>query len=182
MSKEAIPFVDLAQFLAKNHEEWLLDGFFITQDIYPYLQEQPNRISFYAIGLCQGGLSRTAIDLHEYDITAGSFMALKPNQLVNLLEIRDYVGMLLIFDKHFFLKGSADPELLESLQFFSDGATPVARFEDQDTRALLDEFINLRRRSTLKGHPYRREIARNLLVNLLYEADVLYRKQHSARD
>ena len=109
-------------------------------------------------------------------------MALKPNQLVNLLEIRDYVGMLLIFDKHFFLKGSADPELLESLQFFSDGATPVARFEEPDTRALLDEFINLRRRSTLKGHPYRREIARNLLVNLLYEADVLYRKQHSARD
>ena len=174
--KKEIPSIGIEQFLATNHEQWHGDGFFITNNIYPYLQQQANRISFYAIALCNGGLYRTQINAVDYSIVANSCMILKPYQAVNQIEIKDYTGMLLIFNKDFFLRSEADLHFLDSLQFFADDASPVVVLPETDARSLMDEFIMLRYRSGRQDHPYRKEIVRNLVVNFLYEIDALYQK------
>jgi len=178
MNKKSIHSVDIQQFLSTNQEAWEGDGFFITNDIYPYLQSEPNRIAFYAIALCNGGLYRTDINLRKYSITAGSLMILKPYQTVNMLEIRDYTGMLLIFNKDFFLRSDADLRLLESLFFFKEETLPVVSLAETDARILMDEFIMLRHKAARKEHPYRSEIVRNLVVNFLYEIDAFYRNRY----
>ncbi len=38
MNRKDIPLIDIEHFLAVNHEQWHGEGFFITNDIYPYLQ------------------------------------------------------------------------------------------------------------------------------------------------
>lgn len=177
MHKKEIPSIGIEQFLATNHEQWQGDGFFITNNIYPYLQEQANRINFYAIALCNGGMYKTEINAAEYTITANCCMILKPHLAVNQLAIKDYTGMLLIFSKDFFLRSEADVVLLDSLQFFSDDASPVVHLAETDARSLMDEFIMLRYRSARKDHPYRNEIVRNLVVNFLYEIDALYQRE-----
>ncbi|XZF15843.1 helix-turn-helix transcriptional regulator [Chitinophagaceae bacterium MMS25-I14] len=179
MNRNDIPKTDIHQFLAAGEEEWLRDGFFITNNIYPYLQDHPVRLSFYAIALCNGGLYRTQINLREYALTANSFMAFKPYQTVNLLEIKDYTGMLVVFNKEFFQDSNTGLHLLEQLAFFNDKALPMVSFAETDARLLMDEFIQLRHKAARKDHLYRKEIVRNLLQNLLYEADALYRKQYS---
>lgn len=179
MGGNEIKKVDISHFMATESNGTLAgDEFFVTDDIYPYLREKPGRLEFYAIALCLEGYYKSTINLREYTLTKNCFAVFKPHQITHMLEIKDYKGVLIVFNRSFF-SALPDSRILEMFDFFDDNALPVVEFNDADATLLMEYFGLLRERAAQVENVHRSEITRHLLMALLYEINAVYRQKYA---
>ena len=175
MSQKKISTVSTIDFCsAKSSPDYFIDkDGYILRTLRP---ELPHRSDYYVLSVCFGGEATLSVNLNNYHIKPGTFIAFTPEQIKQWYNISsDFLNIAVLFKKDYLLTNSADPNLLDSFSFFRFGTPPVYFFDSQKAE-LLGECMKDIKKATLVEHTHKDEVIRSLIHALLYNAAGVYEK------
>jgi len=160
---------------------WNSKDYFISDGrIFPNIYNDPFRSNNYAVFVCTEGSVKIKLNLLDYDLKPGSFVATTPSTICQLLKKSpSFRARILLFNKAFLLKNNSNIYLLEMLNLFGFNSVPCFRLKKEDSGTILSLLQNLRKNAT-REHPFLNEIMRGLILSFLYEAAGIYQKYHTS--
>ena len=135
----------------------------------------PYRRDFYAVGICLRGRAELNVNLEAYTITPDCLIAKPPHTINQWIAMSDDFETLTIFFTNQFIRAN-QVLALDRFSFFdsvSRHIMPVTAPQSATITACLRGI----QRTYDNPHPYRTELLRNLISNLLYEAAAIYDQQ-----
>ena len=179
MSKK-IGQLTLSKFADLYADKLIGPGFFITDEKQLLsLSEYPYRSDGYIIGICTRGTALVEANLQLYEAKPGAMLLATPFHVLRIFNSSDdFLCRFIVFSKEFLTENNVNSHFLESFSYFKSTSMPVIYTEAADAKMLLDIYVVIQQKLELETHPYRMEIARSILVTLLYEVAAVYEKQH----
>lgn len=159
-----VPLEIRAKVKENLDEELLL--FDNLSDLFP-LMTYASRISYYAIGLCTKGSCTFLLDLQEYKLKPGFFVATMPNQIIQMTSLsEDFKGCFIALSKTWM----EIPYLnkLEDLSSFSIYVKdhPCIRVEKLQKKIYLD-FYHFLEKKIKEPNRYRKEMMHVLITGFI---------------
>jgi len=179
MSKK-IGQLTLSKFADLYADKLIGPGFFITDEKQLLsLSEYPYRSDGYIIGICTRGSALVEANLQLYEAKPGAMLLATPFHVLRIYNSSDdFLCRFIVFSKEFLTENNVNSHFLESFSYFKSTSMPVIYTEAADAKMLLDIYVVIEQKLELDAHPYRMEIARSILITLLYEVAAVYEKQH----
>lgn len=139
------------------------------------LPKDPGRIDAAIVGLCLCGNIKLCINLNDYVISKNQIVLIMPDQIIRLgKKSRDYKGIYILASKNF---------IDEMLPYFNQLSIflyvkehPVTDLSNEEVNIFKEYHSFLWKKVQMKDNAYRKEISRNLLLALLYEAYGMFSK------
>lgn len=158
-------FEVLKMYGVVHHESYYLStGKFIEE--FP---KEPFRTDFYAVCICKSGEILLEADGVEYVITQNHFFVSAPSTVISFSHTKKNFEMrLLLFEKNFVTKHSANPYLIESLGIFKNSAFGVYETNKEDFSRLYRTMTYLEQISSRTGK-FIEEIIITVILYLLLE-------------
>ncbi|WP_153799241.1 AraC family transcriptional regulator [Foetidibacter luteolus] len=176
MNNPRLPEFDIRTFLAEENINWSDTDFYVSPEQSFVIAPAPAmRTNFYVFGICTSGSARIKLNLQEYFISSNTFLSVTPHHIIQIVEhSADLNARIIFFTKPFLLDNQLNTHVLDNLGFFKPNAYAGLKLTDEDAASLLNFFKLIREKVEKNDYPYRKEIARNLIISLLYEIDALY--------
>ncbi|MCI1734046.1 MAG: helix-turn-helix domain-containing protein [Bacteroidales bacterium] len=139
------------------------------------LPKDPGRIDAAIVGLCVCGSIRLRINLDDYQISKNQIVLIMPDQIIQLgKKSKDYKGIYILASKNF---------INEMLPYFNQLSIflyvkehPVTDLSAEEVNIFKEYHSFLWKKLKMRDNAYRKEISRNLLLALLYEAYGMFSK------
>jgi AraC family transcriptional activator of pobA len=139
------------------------------------LPKDPGRIDAAIVGLCLSGNIKLRINLDDYVIAKNQIVLIMPDQIIQLgKKSKDYKGIYILASKNF---------IDEMLPYFNQFSIflyvkehPVTDLGVEEVNIFKEYHSFLWKKVKMKDNAYRKEISRNLLLALLYEAYGMFSK------
>jgi len=179
MSKK-IGQLTLSKFADLYADKLIGPGFFITDEKQLLsLSEYPYRSDGYIIGICTRGSALVEANLQIYEAKPGAMLLATPFHVLRIYNSsEDFLCRFIVFSKQFLTENNVNSHFLESFSYFKSVSLPVIYADAADAKILLDIYAVIEQKLEQEAHPYRMEIARSILITLLYEVAAVYEKQH----
>ena len=127
----------------------------------------------FAISLCLSGICSMKVGGRHYDVTAGSFIILSPNLLVEIVGVSDDFNLrniIVSLDVILEFPSPVDINIMNSSL-----KNPVIALSDIQMRHLTEYYDFLGKQYEETGNAYREEISKTLLYALMLEICNIYR-------
>jgi AraC family transcriptional activator of pobA len=179
MSKK-IGQLSLSKFADLYADKLIGPSFFITDEKQLLsLSEYPYRSDGYIIGMCTRGTAQVEANLQVYEARPGAMLLATPFHVLRIYDSdADFLCRFIVFSKEFLTENNVNSHFLESFSYFKSASIPVIYTESDDAKILLEIYALIQQKLEREEHPYRMEIARSILITLLYEVAAIYEKQH----
>jgi AraC family 4-hydroxyphenylacetate 3-monooxygenase operon regulatory protein len=178
MTSKNIPLDTILQTLAKVHEHWHAEDYFISGDEVLATGNLVFRPDYYALFICVAGYIKGSVNQQPIELVPYCFTATTPETVVQVTELSpDCKGRFLFFTKAFLIRNIIHPSLLEAFHFISEQVgfcLPVGR---KDALVLLQLYDILKEKRDELNTAYHVEIIRSLFFTFLYEAAAIYTKK-----
>lgn len=172
--------LSLSKFADLYADKLIGPEFFVTDEKQLLsLSEYPYRSDGYIIGICTRGTAQVEVNLQVYDAKPDAMLLATPFHVLRIYQSSpDFLCRFIVFSKAFLTENNVNSHFLESFSYFKSASLPVIYPEHQDAKMLLEIYVLLQQKLDRQDHPYRMEIARSILITLLYEVGSIYEKQH----
>lgn len=139
------------------------------------MPKDPGRIDAAIVGLCLSGTIELSINLDQYVISKNQIVLIMPDQIIQLgKKSGSYKGIYILASKNF---------INEMLPYFNQLSIflyvkehPVTDLSTEEVSIFKEYHSFLWKKISVKENAYRKEISRNLLLALLYEAYGMFSK------
>ena len=180
MKTVAIPEVTLPQLISERGLDELDRDFLVTEEVNWIPPTYAFRHAFYFVGICTGGFGKVKFNLQEYTLRPNTLFSVTPQLITQIAERSpDAKVSVLIFTKQFLSGKQIDSHFLDTLICFQPDAFATISLDPSEAENLLQFFSFIKEQSARMEHPHRKEIAKNLIISVLYEIDGLYQQQSS---
>ncbi|WP_281233330.1 AraC family transcriptional regulator [Flavobacterium gelatinilyticum] len=168
-----IPNLAIDEITLGENIKWDTRDYYASNDpVHNILRYFPVRQDFYMISLCTSGTVRVRLNGGEVCIEAGTLSTFTPATIIEVLEIsEDYGCHLVIFMKSFLIETLNNIYFIEKFHFLNNNGLFNLKLEKEVSAALLAHIAGIIARQKDKKHPFRRDIIRNQIIILLYEAE-----------
>lgn len=138
----------------------------------------PYRSNYYGIGLCTKGKATLKANLETYPVEKNCIITMSPPVIKQWVHLAaDYETMAVFFTKDFFIKKNPNKNYLDTFSFFDPNAKHVSQFSDNQAKTINIILKNIQAKLN-EQHPYKYEIASNLIEILLFETAAVYDKEN----
>jgi AraC-like DNA-binding protein len=143
------------------------------------MSQYPYRSDGYIVGICTRGTAEVEVNLKVYQSGPGAMLLATPFHVLRIYNSsEDFLCRFIVFSKAFLTENSVNSHFAESFSYFKSASIPVIYPDAQDAKMILDIYLLLQQKLEREAHPYHVEIARSILITLLYEIQFIYEKQH----
>lgn len=150
---------------------FMVDGIPDSSDFFCY----PCKLNGGGVVLCLNGQCEISLDLINYTIKPDDLLYIVPNSIVQSSNKSiDFQGYIIAATPSFLSGGELKATMSQILLIKEN---PLLSLTKQEKELIFDIFSLLWKYVKREDHPYRKEIAQNLLTNLYYEICVIYQKQ-----
>lgn len=172
--------LSLSKFADLYADKLIGPDFFITDEKQLLsLSEYPYRSDGYIIGICTRGTAQVEVNLQIYEAKPDAMLLATPFHVLRIYNSSpDFLCRFIVFSKAFLTENNVNSHFLESFSYFKSASLPVIYPEHEDAKVLLEIYVQLQQKLDRQDHPYRMEIARSVLITMLYEVGFIYEKQH----
>ncbi|MDB4923006.1 helix-turn-helix domain-containing protein [Mucilaginibacter sp.] len=172
--------LSLSKFADLYADKLIGPDFFITDEKQLLsLSEYPYRSDGYIIGICTRGTAQVEVNLQVYEAKPDAMLLATPFHVLRIYQSSpDFLCRFIVFSKAFLTENNVNSHFLESFSYFKSASLPVIYPDHDDAKILLEIYVLLQQKLDRQGHPYRMEIARSMLITMLYEVGSIYEKQH----
>jgi len=172
--------LSLSKFADLYADKLIGPDFFITDEKQLLsLSEYPYRSDGYIIGICTRGTAQVEVNLQIYEAKPDAMLLATPFHVLRIYNSSpDFLCRFIVFSKAFLTENNVNSHFLESFSYFKSASLPVIYPEHEDAKILLEIYVQLQQKLDRQDHPYRMEIARSILITMLYEVGFIYEKQH----
>lgn len=133
----------------------------------------PYRSNYYGVSICIKGKATLKANLKTYTVEGDCIVTMSPQIVKQWLEIDDNYETLTIFFTKEFLLQTTHPD---DFPFFNAEAKHVSKYTPDQCKSIIDLFHTIQVKYN-SDHPYRKEILKNLISNLLFELAAIYIKE-----
>jgi AraC-like DNA-binding protein len=172
--------LSLSKFADLYADKLIGPEFFITDEKQLLsLSEYPYRSDGYIIGICTRGTAQVEVNLQIYEAKPDAMLLATPFHVLRIYDSSpDFLCRFIVFSKAFLTENNVNSHFLESFSYFKSASLPVIYPDHDDAKILLEIYVQLQQKLDRQDHPYRMEIARSILITMLYEVGSIYEKQH----
>jgi len=172
--------LSLSKFADLYADKLIGPDFFITDEKQLLsLSEYPYRSDGYIIGICTRGTAQVEVNLQIYEAKPDAMLLATPFHVLRIYDSSpDFLCRFIVFSKAFLTENNVNSHFLESFSYFKSASLPVIYPDHDDAKILLEIYVLLQQKLDRQDHPYRMEIARSILITMLYEVGSIYEKQH----
>jgi AraC family transcriptional activator of pobA len=172
--------LSLSKFADLYADKLIGPDFFITDEKQLLsLSEYPYRSDGYIIGICTRGTAQVEVNLQVYEAKPDAMLLATPFHVLRIYQSSpDFLCRFIVFSKAFLTENNVNSHFLESFSYFKSTSLPVIYPDHDDAKILLEIYVLLQKKLDRQDHPYRMEIARSMLITMLYEVGSIYEKQH----
>jgi AraC-like DNA-binding protein len=172
--------LSLSKFADLYADKLIGPDFFITDEKQLLsLSEYPYRSDGYIIGICTRGTAQVEVNLQVYEAKPDAMLLATPFHVLRIYQSSpDFLCRFIVFSKAFLIENNVNSHFLESFSYFKSTSLPVIYPGHDDAKILLEIYVLLQQKLDRQDHPYRMEIARSMLITMLYEVGFIYEKQH----
>ena len=172
--------LSLSKFADLYADKLIGPDFFITDEKQLLsLSEYPYRSDGYIIGICTRGSAQVEVNLQIYEAKPDAMLLATPFHVLRIYDSSpDFLCRFIVFSKAFLTENNVNSHFLESFSYFKSASLPVIYPDHDDAKILLEIYVLLQQKLDRQEHPYRMEIARSILITMLYEVGSIYEKQH----
>lgn len=177
MSKKQFPPININQVRGIRKGNYITSCFFMvdnmpdSSDFFYY----PCKLNGGGIVLCLKGECKVSLDLITYTLRPDDLLYIVPNSIVQSTDrSSDFRGYVIAATPNF-LSGDELKTTMSQILLIKEN--PLLSLSKQEKETILDLFSLLWKYVKKEDHPYRKEIARNLLTDLYYEICAIYQKQ-----
>jgi AraC family transcriptional activator of pobA len=172
--------LSLSKFADLYADKLIGPDFFITDEKQLLsLSEYPYRSDGYIIGICTRGTAQVEVNLQVYEAKPDAMLLATPFHVLRIYQSSpDFLCRFIVFSKAFLTENNVNSHFLESFSYFKSASLPVIYPGHDDAKILLEIYVLLQQKLDRQDHPYRMEIARSMLITMLYEVGSIYEKQH----
>jgi AraC-like DNA-binding protein len=172
--------LSLSKFADLYADKLIGPEFFITDEKQLLsLSEYPYRSDGYIIGICTRGTAQVEVNLQIYEAKPDAMLLATPFHVLRIYDSSpDFLCRFIVFSKAFLTENHVNSHFLESFSYFKSASLPVIYPDHDDAKILLEIYVQLQQKLDRQDHPYRMEIARSILITMLYEVGSIYEKQH----
>lgn len=174
------PLIDIEDILSTYSLQPERTTFWVSKGVY----QPPNfevktllfRAGFYMVGLCMSGKLKVRVNFRDYVIKKNIFMAMTPSTIVQILDkSEDFRVRVVLFDKDFLLQQTNNTRLLDSFGFFENGDVTSFGVVNEQAETLIPIYELIRKKYD-SYEAYKDNMARNLILTLLYQCAEIYHK------
>jgi AraC-like DNA-binding protein len=135
----------------------------------------PYRGDYYKIGICLQGSAELIANLETYAIEPNSLMIITPHTIKQWMSISEDHDSLSVFFTRKFITTNNNVDV-SNINFLERADRHVMQLSEADAASLADTLTYLRQKYNTP-HPYRDNLLKNLINNLLYEVVSIYDQQ-----
>jgi AraC family transcriptional regulator, transcriptional activator of pobA len=132
----------------------------------------PYRRDFYAVGICLRGQAELNVNLEAYTITPDCLIAKPPHTINQWTCMSDDFETLTIFFTNQFINAN-NALALDKFAFFDSVARHIIPVTDSQSATITACLRGIQQKYDSQ-HPYRTEMLKNQISNLLYEVAAIY--------
>lgn len=170
--KPTIEINTIRKVAVKNNHPTFYDASFfaVSNSTEHQPSSDPERTTFFGIGLCTAGSILLQANLKTYLITAGSLIAISPFTLFYWeQQSPDYQVLKIFFEESLLLSFLSDKQFIKRLKLFSDGEASVQVIHKEDVNYFTSLFTAVTEK--VKTHLNNEAIVASGLTMLLSELD-----------
>ena len=175
--KSYVSPINIEKLSIRVQKSWLNSEFIVTDDISPAINYEPVRPDFYGMAYCFEGNYKAQLSGEAYNLLPGHIMFFNPLEVHHTLEMNDYSGILVAFNRHFFVSNTNANLNILSQPFFTETNKRTLKLPKDKKTEIEFYFKTLLQKEGELGNRNRKKIMRSLLSALMYELNALYPKE-----
>ncbi len=169
--------INIEKLSRRVQKSWLNSEFIVTDDISPAINYEPVRPDFYGMAYCFQGNYKAQLSGEDYNLLPGHIMFFNPLEVHHTLEMHDYSGILVAFNRHFFVSNTNANLNILSQPFFTERNKKTLKLPDTKKAEIEFYFKTLLLKESELGNKNRMKIMRSILSALMYELNAIYPKE-----
>ncbi len=138
------------------------------------------RVDFYVFCICTGGKMTVEIDNKKHLITANNFIITAPaTNLKFRKKNKNFKMKVLFFEKFFLLKNISNPFIIEKMELFQNSSHSIVATQKKEVKNINYLLDYLKQKKSKQGK-FTSEIARSIIINLLFEIAEITAEKNNA--
>lgn len=144
------------------------------------IPQEPKRMNFILVALCQQGHAVCSIDTQEVTVRPGDVIVISDRHIIDRYEpSADLQALCIMLSKDFYYEFMQNANDVSSLLLFTLN-THVVSLNAEEQQTFVRYFRFIMSRLVDKEHHYRKRLVSTLLLAMFYDmSDVVYRSQQS---